>query len=161
MQVVCQRSIAPSCPTNRRSCGTRAAVSKYVVHHRCHGGLVFVHDRTELRHGAAIGDLLIRELVFACGLRTQIDARQVVMMLNDLKRNLVERSGGSYDAPAMQGEARDGRTVAREGCFVGFARGIRKRPLRVESPVHLGDSAFSKRRHVQMMRIAHHIGNAP
>jgi hypothetical protein len=84
-----------------------------VVHHRCHGGLVFVHDRTELRHGAAIGGLLIRELVFACGLRTRIDARQVVMMLNDLKGNLVERSGGSYEAPAMQGEARDGRAVAR------------------------------------------------
>ena len=33
------------------------------------------------------------------------DARQVVMMLNALDVDLVELSGGSYEAPAMQGEA--------------------------------------------------------
>ncbi|SAK62853.1 NADH:flavin oxidoreductase/NADH oxidase family protein [Caballeronia ptereochthonis] len=54
------------------------------------------------------------------------DAKQVVMMLNDLKVDLVELSGGSYEAPAMQGEARDGRTLAREAYFVDFARDIRK-----------------------------------
>jgi len=31
-------------------------------------------------------------------------------------------SGGSYEAPAMQGEARDGRTLAREAYFLEFAR---------------------------------------
>ncbi len=54
------------------------------------------------------------------------DAKQVVLMLNELAVDLVELSGGSYEAPAMQGEARDGRTLAREAYFVDFARDIRK-----------------------------------
>jgi 2,4-dienoyl-CoA reductase-like NADH-dependent reductase (Old Yellow Enzyme family) len=57
---------------------------------------------------------------------TADDARQVVKLLNGLKVDLVELSGGSYEAPAMQGEARDGRTLAREAYFVEFARDIRK-----------------------------------
>ncbi|MCY1400672.1 mycofactocin system FadH/OYE family oxidoreductase 2 [compost metagenome] len=71
------------------------------------------------------------------------DARQVVRLLNDLDVDLVELSGGSYEAPAMQGEARDGRTLAREAYFLEFAReiqtvskmpvmvtgGIRRRPV--------------------------------
>ncbi len=54
------------------------------------------------------------------------DAKQVVLMLNELSVDLVELSGGSYEAPAMQGEARDGRTLAREAYFVDFARDIQK-----------------------------------
>lgn len=54
------------------------------------------------------------------------DARQVVSMLNNLAVDLVELSGGSYEAPAMQGDARDGRTLAREAYFAEFARDIRK-----------------------------------
>ncbi|WP_321889241.1 NADH:flavin oxidoreductase/NADH oxidase family protein [Paraburkholderia bannensis] len=53
------------------------------------------------------------------------DARQVVTLLNELPVDLVELSGGSYEAPAMQGEARDGRTLAREAYFAEFARDIR------------------------------------
>ncbi|NML29323.1 NADH:flavin oxidoreductase/NADH oxidase family protein [Paraburkholderia antibiotica] len=53
------------------------------------------------------------------------DARQVVKLLNDLDVDMVELSGGSYEAPAMQGDARDGRTLAREAYFVEFARDIR------------------------------------
>ncbi|HEY4803849.1 MAG TPA: NADH:flavin oxidoreductase/NADH oxidase family protein [Paraburkholderia sp.] len=53
------------------------------------------------------------------------DARNVVKRLNDLAVDLVELSGGSYEAPAMQGDARDGRTLAREAYFVEFARDIR------------------------------------
>jgi 2,4-dienoyl-CoA reductase-like NADH-dependent reductase (Old Yellow Enzyme family) len=34
-------------------------------------------------------------------------------------------SGGSYEAPAMQGQARDGRTLAREAYFLEFARDIK------------------------------------
>jgi len=52
------------------------------------------------------------------------DARQVVSMLNDLDVDLVELSGGSYEAPAMQGSARDGRTLAREAYFLEFAEDI-------------------------------------
>jgi len=54
------------------------------------------------------------------------DARHVVQLLNSLNVDLVELSGGSYEAPAMQGEARDGRTLAREAYFAEFARDIRK-----------------------------------
>ncbi|ARS50034.1 2,4-dienoyl-CoA reductase [Ectopseudomonas mendocina] len=53
------------------------------------------------------------------------DAQQVVRLLSGLKVDLVELSGGSYEAPAMQGQARDGRTLAREAYFLEFAREIR------------------------------------
>lgn len=54
------------------------------------------------------------------------DATQVVRLLNGRGVDLVELSGGSYEVPAMQGEARDGRTLAREAYFLEFARDIRK-----------------------------------
>ncbi|MFI8744426.1 NADH:flavin oxidoreductase/NADH oxidase family protein [Pseudomonas sp. NPDC077186] len=53
------------------------------------------------------------------------DAQQVVRLLGELKVDLVELSGGSYEAPAMQGQARDGRSLAREAYFLEFAREIR------------------------------------
>ena len=53
------------------------------------------------------------------------DAQQVVRLLNGLDVDLIEVSGGSYEAPAMQGQARDGRTLAREAFFLEFAREIR------------------------------------
>lgn len=79
------------------------------------------------------------------------DARQVVGLLNGLSVDLVELSGGSYEAPAMQGQARDGRTLAREAYFLEFAKdiravanmpvmvtgGIRRRPI-AEQVVHSG-----------------------
>ncbi len=52
------------------------------------------------------------------------DARKVVEMLNGLSVDLVELSGGSYEAPAMQGQTRDGRTLAREAYFLEFAQDI-------------------------------------
>ena len=52
------------------------------------------------------------------------DAKQVVAMLEGRGVDFVELSGGSYEAPAMQGEARDGRTLAREAYFLEFARDI-------------------------------------
>ena len=52
------------------------------------------------------------------------DAQQVVRMLNDLQVDVVELSGGSYEAPAMQGQARDGRTLAREAYFLEFAQSM-------------------------------------
>lgn len=62
------------------------------------------------------------------------DARQVVQWLNALAVDLVELSGGSYEAPAMQGQARDGRTLAREAYFLEFAgdiQAIARMPLMV------------------------------
>ncbi len=55
------------------------------------------------------------------------DARQVVLMLNDLPVDLIELSGGSYESPAMQGETADGRTLAREAYFLSFARDLPQR----------------------------------
>jgi 2,4-dienoyl-CoA reductase-like NADH-dependent reductase (Old Yellow Enzyme family) len=52
------------------------------------------------------------------------DAKRVVEMLNELAVDLVELSGGSYEAPAMQGSARDGRSLAREAYFLEFASDI-------------------------------------
>ncbi len=54
------------------------------------------------------------------------DARQVVEWLNPLGVDLIELSGGSYEAPAMMGTARDERTLAREAYFLEFATEIRK-----------------------------------
>lgn len=52
------------------------------------------------------------------------DAKQVVTWLNALGVDLIELSGGSYEAPAMHGQARDGRTLAREAYFLEFAKDI-------------------------------------
>jgi 2,4-dienoyl-CoA reductase-like NADH-dependent reductase (Old Yellow Enzyme family) len=54
------------------------------------------------------------------------DAQAVLEMLNPLKVDLVELSGGNYEAPAMQGQTRDGRTLAREAYFLEFASDIAK-----------------------------------
>jgi 2,4-dienoyl-CoA reductase-like NADH-dependent reductase (Old Yellow Enzyme family) len=64
----------------------------------------------------------------------EADARAVVEMLNPLPIDLLELSGGSYEAPAMQGEARDGRTLAREAYFLDMATelaSIAKMPVMV------------------------------
>jgi 2,4-dienoyl-CoA reductase-like NADH-dependent reductase (Old Yellow Enzyme family) len=52
------------------------------------------------------------------------DATEVVRLLAGRGVDLVELSGGSYEAPAMQGDARDGRTLAREAYFLELARDI-------------------------------------
>ncbi|HTO42366.1 MAG TPA: hypothetical protein VL026_15445, partial [Rhizomicrobium sp.] len=52
------------------------------------------------------------------------EAKRVVVLLGALHVDLVELSGGSYEAPAMQGSARDGRTLAREAYFLAFASDI-------------------------------------
>ena len=52
------------------------------------------------------------------------DAKTVVQWLGDLQVDVVEFSGGSYEVPAMQGQTRDGRTLAREAYFLEFAQDI-------------------------------------
>lgn len=60
------------------------------------------------------------------------DARQVVQWLNGHGLDFVELSGGSYESPAMQGNADDASggtpssTLAREAYFITFARDIAK-----------------------------------
>ncbi|MGH8446235.1 MAG: NADH:flavin oxidoreductase/NADH oxidase family protein [Solimonas sp.] len=54
------------------------------------------------------------------------EALRVAQMLNELPVDLIELSGGSYEAPAMQCESRDGRTLAREAYFLEFAQEIAK-----------------------------------
>ena len=54
------------------------------------------------------------------------DALAVVKMLEPLKVDTVELSGGSYEAPAMQGQSSDERTLAREAYFLEFAEQIAK-----------------------------------
>ncbi|MQA20309.1 NADH:flavin oxidoreductase/NADH oxidase family protein [Rugamonas rivuli] len=50
------------------------------------------------------------------------DAKQVVLLLNELPVDMIELSGGSYESPAMQGRTADGRTLAREAYFLEFAK---------------------------------------
>lgn len=54
------------------------------------------------------------------------DAQAVVALLAPLGVELVELSGGSYEAPAMMGGTRDERSLAREAYFLEFARDIGK-----------------------------------
>lgn len=65
---------------------------------------------------------------------SQDDALQVVRLLNEERIDLVELSGGSYEAPAMMGQARDEKTLAREAYFLEFAKhiqGVARMPLMV------------------------------
>jgi len=48
----------------------------------------------------------------------------VVSLLNEMAVDVVELSGGNYEAPAMQGDGRDGRALSREAYFLEFARDI-------------------------------------
>jgi 2,4-dienoyl-CoA reductase-like NADH-dependent reductase (Old Yellow Enzyme family) len=50
------------------------------------------------------------------------DARGVLEMLNVLPVDLVEMSGGNYEAPATVGSTGDGRSLAREAYFLDFAK---------------------------------------
>jgi 2,4-dienoyl-CoA reductase-like NADH-dependent reductase (Old Yellow Enzyme family) len=52
------------------------------------------------------------------------DASAVVLMLEKQAIDFVELSGGSYEAPAMQGRTADNRTLAREAYFLEFAEQI-------------------------------------
>lgn len=52
------------------------------------------------------------------------DAVAVVAMLEELGVHCIEISGGSYEAPAMQGTTADERTLAREAYFLSFAEQI-------------------------------------
>ena len=54
------------------------------------------------------------------------DATQVIKMFEPLNIDMVELSGGSYEAPAMQGRSADSRTLAREAYFLKFAQQIAK-----------------------------------
>jgi 2,4-dienoyl-CoA reductase-like NADH-dependent reductase (Old Yellow Enzyme family) len=54
------------------------------------------------------------------------DAKLVVNMLSTFNLDFVELSGGSYEAPAMQGKSSDDRTLAREAYFLTFAQEIAK-----------------------------------
>ncbi|WP_434931664.1 NADH:flavin oxidoreductase/NADH oxidase family protein [Shewanella sp. HL-SH5] len=55
------------------------------------------------------------------------DAEQVINWLAEYNVNLVELSGGSYEAPAMQGRSADDRTLAREAYFLSFTELLVKR----------------------------------
>ena len=52
------------------------------------------------------------------------DACEVVRRLEALGVDVVELSGGSYEAPAMQGQTRDDTTLAREAYFLEFAHSL-------------------------------------
>jgi 2,4-dienoyl-CoA reductase-like NADH-dependent reductase (Old Yellow Enzyme family) len=54
------------------------------------------------------------------------DALAVVKSLEALNIDMIELSGGRYEAPAMQGVTADGRTLAREAYFLSFAASISK-----------------------------------
>lgn len=58
------------------------------------------------------------------------DAKKVIELLAPLGVDLVELSGGSYESPAMTGQAADGRTRAREAYFLTLAEDLaRTSPL--------------------------------
>lgn len=87
--------------------------------------LIDVVTQARARVGARFSvSVKLNSADFQRGGFSEDDARQVVALLNPLRIDLLELSGGSYEAPAMQGQARDGRTLAREAYFLEFARDI-------------------------------------
>lgn len=71
-------------------------------------------------------------------------AMWVVEQLNEMRVDLVELSGGSYESPAMQGRASDSSTHRREAYFIDFARKIARvatMPLMVTGGIKRRDVA--------------------
>lgn len=67
------------------------------------------------------------------------DAKWVTQKLNDLDIDLLELSGGSYESPAMHGQANDTSTSKREAYFVDFAReiaSVAKMPIMVTGGIY-------------------------
>lgn len=52
------------------------------------------------------------------------DAAHVVSLLNEMPVDVVELSGGTYEAPAMQADDRNGRALSREAYFLELAHDI-------------------------------------
>ncbi|PKG78001.1 2,4-dienoyl-CoA reductase [Shewanella sp. Actino-trap-3] len=58
------------------------------------------------------------------------DAEKVITMLAQHQVEMVELSGGSYEAPAMQGRSADERTLAREAYFLSLtAQLVQRSPI--------------------------------
>lgn len=81
--------------------------------------------RAELPAGFIIS-LKLNSADFQRGGFSTEDAKQVLLWLNPLALDFVELSGGSYEAPAMQGDSRDGSTLAREAYFLDFAKELQQ-----------------------------------
>lgn len=94
--------------------------------------------RTELPADFVIS-LKLNSADFQRGGFSTEDAKQVLLWLNPLALDFVELSGGSYEAPAMQGDSRDGSTLAREAYFLDFAKELQQSaqmPLMVTGGIH-------------------------
>lgn len=81
--------------------------------------------RSALKPKTAVG-IKINSADFQRGGFEPEDAAALVAALNPLGLDMIELSGGSYEAPAMQGVSKDSRTLAREAYFLEFARDIAK-----------------------------------
>jgi len=77
-------------------------------------GIFIGHDLVIVPVHHQYGDLYALQILGEVGLRKRHDPVIVCLCI-----------GGSYSAPAMQGEVRDGSTLAREAYFVEFTRDIR------------------------------------
>lgn len=67
------------------------------------------------------------------------DAKEVISRIQTLGVDFIELSGGNYEAPAMQGESRDGSTLSREAYFLEFASEAAKTatvPILVTGGIH-------------------------
>jgi len=97
---------------------------------------------TLLRHelpASFIISLKLNSADFQRGGFSTEDAKQVLLWLNPLTLDFVELSGGSYEAPAMQGDSRDGSMLAREAYFLDFAKELQQSaqmPLMVTGGIH-------------------------
>ncbi|WP_269756725.1 oxidoreductase [Amycolatopsis aidingensis] len=80
--------------------------------------------RATVGPGFAVG-IKLNSADFQRGGFSEAESRDVVARLAQEGLDLIEISGGSYEAPAMMGTARSAGTLAREAYFLDYAQTVR------------------------------------
>ena len=94
---------------------------------------VYLAIRREVGDSFPVG-IKLNSADFQKGGFTQEDSMEVVKHLSDLGMDLIEISGGTYEAPAMMGAAQKESTKTREAYFLTYCEEVRKL---VKSPLML------------------------
>jgi 2,4-dienoyl-CoA reductase-like NADH-dependent reductase (Old Yellow Enzyme family) len=87
---------------------------------------VYAEIRRQVGPDFGVG-IKINSADFQKGGFTEEESAEVIVGLAEAGIDLVEISGGTYEAPAMTGRSQKASTKAREGYFLSFVEGLRAR----------------------------------